>query len=151
MGIVRDVELDTSEPVHLVRGEEWGNEVVEGVSLGQAWVLACILRTYDPKALDVVFLNSSTGATTGWPVVEHGGTNRAGYLYSARAAVMAFTPFDLDHSLSVVMYKVLPMLATEPRSAFGCAKEWDVGCVFVPIQDAAARRVKMGYRKDLVI
>jgi len=152
LGEVADAVLIREAPVQLISAEEFGNEPVEAVSGGEAWSLAASLRSWNKQAYSEFFLNAAAGGTSGHPLVQGSGTNRAGYLYSARSAVFVFSPMNLDLHPMVVFYKGMPMVEDTSELAFhlgGDADRLEVPVVIVGIRDGSDRVIKVGRRSDI--
>jgi len=154
IGLLADSVLAWDVPVSYLEYEEYGSETVEVVTEGEAWSLACVLRSWDSDALSLFAPNSSVGAVTGKRVVSTPGTNRAGYLWSARGTALVFAPesvvagHDDQHPL-VVFHKALPHPARSAKLELRLGRKWGLPLVVVPVRSAAGRMADVGFRGDI--
>jgi len=153
LGFVGQVAFEPGEGVQEITAEETGR-VVEVVATITRPVLTAVLRDADDDALGHVFLNTSTGSTTGRTVVDIGGTNRAGYLYAGRSGVLVFTPESViegndDVHRMVVFYKAVPHTQAQAKLALVLGTKEEIPVAFIGIEDSSGRLVKAGFRADL--
>lgn len=148
LGLIRACSVRFGHTYTLIKAEEWGNEVVEGIDEGEAIALACLLRGADDNALNTVYPNTAVGATSKHRVIEGPGSNRAGALLSARSVVLCFSPDDPNHEM-VLLYKALPMLDETAELALSTTDEFETAAVFTGIRDGSGRLYKVGRKVDL--
>lgn len=149
LGLVRACAVRFGHVYSLIKAEEWGIEVVEGIDGGEAVALATILRGADDNAINTVHANTTLGAVSGHRVIQGPGNNRAGHLLSSRSVVLCFSPDDLDNHEMVLLYKALPMLDEAAELALSTSEDLETSAVFVGIRDGSSRVYKVGHRKDL--
>ena len=154
MGFVDKVFVDWSAPVYPVTAMEYGGEVVEEIALAENVILECVLRDDDPDAIGKNALNTSAGSPSGFKILEAGGTNRAGYFYTARQSVVVFTPQSVidgedDQHDMVVFYNALPRMAESQRIAHHANTERQYALSFRATRDSSNRLVQIGRRSDL--
>ena len=154
VGEIARAECVVDAPVELLRKEEHGNAVFEGISGGEAWAIAALLREHDQNALPEMFLNVATGATSGRPLVTGTGSNRAGYQYSKRATTWIFSPNNPDRHPFVVFHTAFLIPESGQRIAMrlgGATSEWSLAIVLVAMDDGSVNPYSMGMRSDISV
>lgn len=154
LGEVADAVCTLDAPVEVLTAEEWGNEPHGAIAGGEAWSMAFLLRSWDLAAYSRFFLNTAAGTTSGHPLVESPGTNRAGYNYASRAAVFCFSPFDTEGDPFVVFYAGMPMVKETADLHFHLGSENDrlmVPAVIVATRDSSDRIMKAGRQVDIAL
>ena len=152
LGEVTDAALVIYNPKQTITAEEHGIEPYEVIDGGMSWSLACMLREWNKDAYAQFFLNSGTGATSGNATIEHPDTNVAGYSYSDREAVFAFSPYNLKSHPIVVFYAGMPMLNDTSELAMalggGSSTMWGVPVVILGRRDGSERMIYCGRVSD---
>jgi hypothetical protein len=152
LGEVRAVVVRPSFVYGVVRAAEFGNEPVEAIATSEAWVLAGVLRSYDPDALSDLFPNTAlAGSGVGGRIITYPGTVRTGHLLSSRSIKLLFTPDDSDRQPAVLFYRALPMLDETAELRFTLADKLEFPFVFAGIRDASNRIVAIGRLRGLTL
>lgn len=142
-------------PKQVLTAEERGNQPYEVIHGGESWALAGTLRADPPDTYAKLFLNASTGATSGRPLIEAPGTNRAGEALSGRAVVLCFAPFEVDRHPFVLLYKAIPLAedTQELSLNLGGSDEEGFGVpyVFLGTLDDSDRLIACGARADITL
>lgn len=154
LGFCDDIVVQGEFPIYLVRAEEWGNEPVEAVVGGEAYSITCLLRDGDEDAINQAFLNTEAGTVSQHRGIVSPGTNRAGYLLSAKTTVVAFTPESLiegyeDMHDMVVFYKAMPAPQATMRMRLRLRNERLFPLAFYAIRTSTPRSVAIKRRADL--
>lgn len=151
LGIVKRVAVKTETRYNFVTAEEFGGERVEGAAIYNGIVLAAILHSYDADMIGKVFANTTTGATSGKPVIAEPSTVRAGNRLSDRSCVLCFTPDDEDRHPMLIMRRALPAIEETTELVQRLDEEWGLPVVFYGIRDTSARLYSYGLRRDLAL
>ena len=150
LGEVHEAVLVIANPKQTITYEEYGIEPAEVIDGGMAWSLACYLREWNNQAYTEVFRNTSVGTTSGSISIEETATNVAGYTYSSRGDVFAFSPYNLKTHPIVVFYKGLPMLqdTANLQMQLGQGAIWQIPMVLVGMRDDSDRIIYCGRVSD---
>ena len=154
LGFTSRVEVVRDGPLEEIPDGAHGVLTKDLVYGGERVSLNGILRDWDADALGQVFPNVATGGTTGFPLIQGGGTVRAGYLYSTRVTVVVFTPQSLidgneDIHEMVVLYAALPHVEQQARMMLDLQGERAVPVSYVATARAAGDTYEIGRRRDL--
>lgn len=153
LGLMRDIDIRLGVQKSDVTAEEWGGVVVDSVYLGESIVLAAVLRSFDPDALNIIHPNTSLGAVTKARKVKGhvagSGINRAGLLLSTRAGKLVVSPRDPDDSPMLVLYNAIPVIDADALLSYCFSKELGVLVAFIGTPDSAGKVYEWGQRKDL--
>lgn len=155
MGLTRDAEMRFGISTSLVTAEEWGQAPVESVYTGESAVFAAVLREWDNDAIDNIFPNTGTGATSGdrsiLGRVSGGSFNRAGYLLSNKSFILLFSPKAVDRHPMVLVRKAIPMVEETSLMRLSLAEEFGIGVVFQAIPNSTGQVYDIGKREDLTL
>ena len=136
MGTADLVVLRRVQRTSMIVAEEYGHdgvdgEMVEGVYLGESWVLGARLRGIDNDAFGIVFPNVVTGG------IKSPGTTLAGALLTARAKIILWCARDYANVPSVILYRALPLVEETAELKFGLKTPLYVPVLFHGVRNAS--------------
>jgi hypothetical protein len=107
LGVLDDVVLQPVFTSSIAKGgdDKFANQTVEGLYLGESWILGVSLRQFDADVVGTLFPNVGTVG----PRKLSASTVKPGYRLSNRSCVLLFKPENPEHP-SVLLYRVLPVL-----------------------------------------
>lgn len=152
IGNAAEVVVRIDHRDHLVRAEEFGNEIVEVVEAGEDFVMAMFLRGFDVDAMLTVFENSVKSSLTGKPVVSYPGSSiPAGSKGSDRAVRLLYAPENTEEHPAVLMYRGIPLLEEAAQIRFGrsLSREFGTPAIFRGIRDSSNRLYQIALLEDL--
>lgn len=155
LGAIRAVSVRYGLAYKLIKAEEFGMRVVEGVLGQDVVVFAAILRGYNAAAVNTVFPNTSIGGATKERVIyspypSSDSDFRSGRRMTGKAVTLLFTPDDVKGHRAVLMRKAVPMLEEGARLALSAADEVETAVVFTAMPlEANKKPAQIGFLDDL--
>lgn len=152
LGFVGNVVVQPREAVQNITDPSTGR-VLDSVSAGDSALLSCRVRDADDDAIEQTFLNTQEGAATQRRRIDVGGTNRAGYLYSARASTLTFVPDavvngnDDIHRL-VHFYRAVPRQQDSFETLLRMGSKAEMPIEFQALPDASGRLASIFFNGD---
>lgn len=136
LGAARAYRLMPVDPVALVKAEEKGGRVVEGIRGGRYAVLSVILRGFDADAIKLMFADSTSGG--GVAVVDPGTVGYPGALASAAVCKILCVP-EVTGEHAIYFPRAMAILARELEIPFENRNEVAIAATFVALPDASSR------------
>jgi len=147
LGAVRGVHLRPNQEAHELGAPEWADEPAEVLLGRQRWVFGCNLRAWDHDAVSTLFPNVS--GSSGSTVIDHPGTNRAGYKLTSSSVVLLFKALKSSHP-SVIVYNALPMIDEAAQLSFMVSDEFAFPALFLATRGhASGKSVAVGLLANL--
>lgn len=153
LGTKRNASHRIGAAYHVIRAEEWAGAAVDAIYPAEEHTLAVILSAWDSDAIDALFLDTATGATTGRRIIQHRvstDNKRAGTVASTLAGILYFSPTAKQHP-GVLLHNAICLRLDQGETAYHLAEEWGQPLLFIGTPDATGRVVQVGLREDLTL
>lgn len=152
LGYAREITLIPSQVTTFIRGEEFGQTIVEAIEGGRSWVLGANLRGWDDDAIDTFFPGTALGTTTGRRYITETTTSpQPGALLSSRAIELLFVPDDTDNYPIILFRRALPLVEEAAELAFALRSEFTIPVMFIAIPDTDGKIIDIGWKQDITI
>lgn len=117
---------------------------------GERPEVECVLRDWDPDALNMIWPNTTLGVN-GKRVIDGNanetGKNRGGYEISTR--YLCFSPKDLETDEMLLVYAAVPLVKDQAELALSIPEEFGLPLVWTATPNASGRNYKFGLRELL--
>lgn len=142
LGVNREISVSPMARYAPIEAEEFGQEIIDQVYLGEQWMLGFILQSYDRDAVTAFFRNSVLAGqgSSQKPAIRfpHAGV-RAGTLLSGTAKKLLFSPDDTDNHPMVYFPRALPMVKETAALNMMLNSPTEIALVVAAIRDTTNR------------
>lgn len=142
LGLAKGIHVEVEpllDPARVIRGSEFGNEIIDTVEGPAKCEVSGTLHSFDPDMLSRVFRNTSIGNVTQLTGVDEPGAVRAGSKGSTRAQVLVFSPDDVQRCPFFVVRNGIGYIQQGAIMQMMIDQEWGLPFKFVGIRDGNAK------------
>lgn len=129
LGLCDQIIIKPNRRVLPIRDEGYG-AVVEGIDLGEEWMLMATLRGWDEDAVNKLFPATTVGSTSAKRGVYYPNAFRPGTKLSASAIKLVFTPDDEFNHRFLVIRSALPLTKSDTEIELESSAEHKISVVF---------------------
>lgn len=124
---------------------------LDGIDLGEAWVVRGSFRTFDPDVVKNVFASTAAGSSTGLTGIQfpNANTYRTGTLASSRAGKFMFSPDDVENQRFLYLYNAFPIVPEGGELPYQRGEEWVVPFELIALPDGSNNSVASHLLQDL--
>lgn len=150
LGYTRDhVSIPTQISKSIV-AEELGQQIVEIIDGGRAWIFGCTFRGWDDDAYNTLFPSVNTGSSSGRKgILETTTQGLAGSLFSDRSVKLLFVPNDTDRHKMILLHKALPLVDETAELMHELSEEQVVAAIFIAMPDSSGNIYAAELKEDL--
>jgi hypothetical protein len=142
-GEIQDVVVMPRRGTKRITGEEYGDETIEVVDIGESWKISCALRGVDPDAYSYVMgVPDSVGVVSGRTLYSYPGTQIANGVFLTQRANLPIQvglfPKDITRLPSFIFYAAIPSVDESSKLTLQLDREGLMGVSFYAIRANAS-------------